>query len=974
MKVAIFCSIVCFFILSCTNNQSFYYINYVNPFIGTDGNGHTFPGATVPFGLVQLSPDTRLEGWEGCSGYHYSDSVIYGFSHTHLSGTGVSDLGDILLMPTIGTVKVLSGNAENNWDGYASNFSHKNEIALPGYYSVDLLKYNIKVELTTTERVGIHKYHYPKNITQNVIIDLVHRDKVIDSYLKFVSDNEIEGYRFSSAWATNQKLFFVIQFSKPIISKGIVVDDSKFQNSDVAKGNNVKAFVNFSGSSDSTLMVKVALSYVSIEGARKNLKQEASCWNFGKYVKSAKRKWERILSKIKIQASDSIKKVFYTSLYHAYIHPNIFNDVDKQYRGRNDSIYTLEKGNYYTIFSLWDTYRAWHPLMTILEPEACRDFIRTFLLQYKHSKLLPIWELTANETNCMIGYHAVSVIYDAWQKGIKGYDPYMAMNAMITMATRNIPSLKNYEKYGAVVADDDGESVSKTLEYAYDDWCIAQMAKSLGLYDVSDRFFTRAKYYQNLFDPNTKFFRARKNGAWVSPFSPYDVTFHYTEANAWQYRFYVPHDIIGLIRLFGGMQNFEHALDSLFNTHSNLYGRFQPDITGLIGQYAHGNEPSHHLAYLYNFIGKPYKTQELIPKICSFYTTKPDGLIGNEDCGQMSAWYIFSALGFYPVTPGDSVYIIGIPQVEEATLQLSKPFKIITHRKGKSNQYIQSVKFNGKEWKYSYLPHRIIMQGGTLEFFLNDKPSNWATDTSYCPKTITQSKEFLPTPYYQEGLRVFKKKQNVTLKSIDTLASVLYSFDSVKWYSYIDPITVDSTTVIYSYATKHRQLKSALCKIEINKLDDKKSIKIFSQYNRQYSGGGDIALIDGVYGKTDFRTGEWQGYQDTDLVAIIDLGEIRKINYLGAHFLQDVSPWILFPPYVEFSVSKNGKQFTSIATIKNKFRIDDWKPQTAFFDTNISPQWARYIKVFVKRSGNLPHWHPGAGYPAFFFIDEIVIK
>ncbi len=958
---------------SCANKQPFVYVNYVNPFIGTGGHGHTYPGVVAPFGMVQVSPDTRLDGWDGCSGYHYSDSVIYGFSHTHLSGTGVSDYGDILLMPTIGRVKVLPGSPDNSWNGYASFFSHSKEKASPGYYWVNLLKYNIDVELTATQRVGIHRYHYPRGYIQNVIIDLVHRDEVLDSYLRFASENEIEGYRFSSAWATNQKIYFVIQFSRPFISKGIVIDDNQIINETEAKGRNIRAFVNFSASNDTILMVKVGISFVSVEGARNNLKKEASCWNFDRYVNQAKQEWENVLSKIQVDASDSVKTVFYTALYHCYTQPNIFNDVDKSYRGRDDTIHKLNSGNYFTVFSLWDTYRAWHPLMTILEPERTNDFIRTFLLQYKHSGLLPVWELAANETNCMIGYHAVSVIYDAWQKGIRGYDPYQALQSMVAMASRNIPSLVNYEKHGAVLVDDDGESVSKTLEYAYDDWCIAMLAKELDKKEEYKRFLRRSKYYQNVYDPETKFFRARKNGAFISPFSPYDVTFHYTEANAWQYRFYAPHDIDGLIQLMGGKQQFEAALDSLFNTHSRVSGRDQPDITGLIGQYAHGNEPSHHLAYLYNFVAKPYKTQEMIERISTFYTAQPDGLIGNEDCGQMSAWYVFSALGFYPVTPGDSVYIIGKPLVDNATIKLPKPFSVKVIKEGKTNHYIQRVFLNGKEWPYSYLPHRCIANGGELVFVMNDNPSQWATKELYCPVTKVETDQFLPMPYYIEGLRSFKEKTTVTLKTIDSALSIYYSINFKNYFLYEKPIEIDSSCTIYAYCSDGKN-KSHIIEISLVKLDKNRKISILSRYSGAYTGGGDEALIDGIMGKTDFRTGEWQGYQDTDLVAIVDLGKVKEISYLAAHFLQDVSPWILFPPYVEFSLSMNGKDFKSVAVVKNTIPNNDWKPQTTFFEATINPQKARFVKVFVKRPGKLPVWHPGKGYPAFFFIDEIVIR
>jgi predicted alpha-1,2-mannosidase len=966
------------FFFSCSHKKEYRYIQYVNPFIGTGGHGHTFPGATLPFGMVQVSPDTRLEGWDGCSGYHYSDSVIYGFTHTHLSGTGVSDYGDILLMPTTGKVQVMSGTPDDNFDGYASSFSHKFETASPGYYNVTLLKYKIQAELTATKRVGIHRYSYPKESKQNLIIDLNHRDKVLDSYIHFVSENEVEGYRFSSAWAKNQKLFFVMRFSKPYINRGIVVDDIHYINQPSAKGTNIRAFVNFSGSDDTTLMVKVGISFVDMDGARKNLDEEASSWDFEKYKTQAAEIWENTLSKISIDADKSTKDIFYTALYHSYIQPNIFNDVDKRYRGRDDKIHILSKGNYYTVFSLWDTYRAWHPLMTILEPQATNDFINTFLLQYEQSGLLPIWELAANETNCMIGYHAVSVIYDAWQKGIRDFNGFKALEAMKAMATRKIPSLENYEKHGCVLVSDDGESVSKTLEYSYDDWCIAQMAKSLGETDDYHKFILRSQYVKNLFDPQTKFFRARLNGSWVTPFSPYDVTFHYTEANAWQYTFYVPQNIRDFMSLLGGKDSLEHKLDSLFYTNLHISGREQSDITGLIGQYAHGNEPSHHIAYLYNFVGKPYKTQELINKIATFYTAKPDGLIGNEDCGQMSAWYVLSALGFYQVTPGDSIYIIGSPLVKSAIVNLAKPFNIIAHNLSPENKYIQRVTYDGKNYPQSYISHNMIVKGGKLEFFMGNKPSAWATKSEDCPMTSIPENDFVAMPYYVESLRSFAEKTKISFASIDTTNKIFYTVDRSEPDKnstlYSTPFSIDSTCTIKAICMDKKGHKSNIAVIRLVKMEKGRKITILSKYSREYTGGGDMALIDGIMGSIDYRTGEWQGYQDEDLTAIIDLGKQMNISHLAAHFLQDVGSWILFPPVVEFGVSNNKSNFKEVAVMENTHPRKDWEPKTAFFEKDMKPINARYVKIVVRKPGDLPEWHPGAGSPAFFFIDEVVIK
>lgn len=957
--------------------KEFQYIQYVNPFIGTDAHGHTYPGATLPFGMVQLSPDTRLEGWDGCSGYHYSDSVIYGFSHTHLSGTGVPDYCDLLIMPTTGCINALPGMPEDNYNGYASPFSHKQEKASPGYYSVKLLKYNILAELTATKRVGIHRYIFPKGSQRNVIIDLKHRDRVIDSYINFVSDSEIEGYRFSSAWARNQKIFFVIQFSQPFINKAIVLNDTNYINQTSASGDNIRAFFTFPSKTSQPLVVKVAISFVDIDGARKNLETEAKSWDFDNYKLQSATIWEDILDNISIDADKETKDIFYTALYHSYIQPNIFNDCDGRYRGRDDKIHQ-SNDNYYTVFSLWDTYRAWHPLMTILEPQITRDFINTFLLQYEQSGLLPIWELAANETNCMIGYHAVSVIYDAWQKGIRNFNGIQALEAMKTMATRNTLSLADYENNGCVLASEDGESVSKTLEYAYDDWCIAQMALSLGMIEDYKKYINRSLFFKNLFDPETKFFRARNNGSWVKPFSPYDVSLHYTEANAWQYSFYVPHDINDFISLLGGKDALEQKLDSLFYTKTNISGREQVDITGLIGQYAHGNEPSHHIAYLYNFIGKPYKTQELIDQVALFYTNKPDGLIGNEDCGQMSAWYIFSAFGFYPVTPGDSIYVIGKPLLNSATINLEKPFHMIAHQLSAENKYIQRVTFNGKEYTKSFITHNMIINGGTLEFFMGKNPSDWGTKNDNCPRTIIENNNFVAMPFYVEGQRSFSGKTTITLESIEPNCKIFYTIDgstpTENSILYLGPFSIDSSCEIYSICIDEKGNKSNINRTKLVKLDEGKTIKIFSKYSREYTGGGDIALIDGIMGGTDYRTGEWQGYQDTSLLAIIDLGKTLKISNLSAHFLRNVNSWILFPPYVKFSISNDNINFEDVAKIENIYPNDDWTAKEAFFSTQIKPVDARYVKIFVPKAGNLPKWHPGAGYPAFFFIDEIIIK
>ncbi len=735
---------------------------YVNPFIGTDGHGHTYPGAVLPFGMVQLSPDTRLNGWDGCSGYHYSDTLIYGFTHTHLSGTGCSDYGDILLMPTTGAISV--NNAE-----YASSFSHKNEISEPGYYSVILNKYKIKAELTATKRTGIHRYTFPTT-SSNIIIDLKHRDLVIDSYIEFVGDNEIRGYRISNEWAKEQHVYFVARFSKSFSKKGIYVNEQLPANSEKASGKNIKAYVSFNTVANEQLVVMVGISGVSIEGALKNLESETTGLTYEKAKENAKLEWNKELSKIEIEtSSEADKKTFYTSLYHAFLNPNIYNDVDGSYRGTDLKIHNSKEFDNYTVFSLWDTYRATHPLFTIVQQKRTNDFINTFLAQYEYGGYLPVWELSGNETYCMIGYHSVPVIADAFIKGINGFNTEKALQAMQKSASQNKFGIDIYEKSGFVPSDFEHESVSKTLEYAYDDWCIAQMALKMGKTDLYKTFIKRAQYYKNIFDSGTGFMRAKYNGGWYKPFEPTEINNNYTEANSWQYSFYAPHDISGLIKLYGSKEILEKKLDELFSTESKLSGREQVDVTGLIGQYAHGNEPSHHIAYLYDYVNKPWKTQELVNKICrEQYSPSADGLCGNEDCGQMSAWYVFSSIGFYPVCPGQQQYAIGTPGFDKVLINLEngKKFSIVAKNRTKENFYIQSATLNGKPYNKSFINHDDIMNGGEIVFLMGSSPNKlWGTGENDSPSTEITDIQLLRVPYISDNVKAFKKSKTIEMFS-----------------------------------------------------------------------------------------------------------------------------------------------------------------------------------------------------------------
>ena len=645
ISATIICCVL--FFTSCNSDKT--PADYVNPFVGTGGHGHTFPGATLPFGMVQLSPDTRIDGsWDGCSGYHYSDSVVYGFSHTHLSGTGVSDYGDILLMPQTG--KPSFNNKE-----YSSKFSHQNETASAGFYSVKMDN-GISVELTATKRVGFHKYTFPKG-KASVVLDLTHRDELTEGKIDIINDSTVAVKRISKAWATNQHAYAYIVFSKSFQHE-FNIDSTKI-------------LFHFDELNES-LLTKVGLSFVSEKGAKNNLETELPHWDFERTKQDATAAWNKELSKIEVKDKDEEKlHTFYTALYHVMIHPNIATDVDGNYRGMDHQIHQAKDFDYYTVFSLWDTFRATHPLFTIIDKERTRDFIQSFLAMYQQGGRLPVWELCSNETDCMIGYHSVSVMADALAKGIDAFDIELAFEAMKKSATWNHLGLPEYEKHGFLSIDDEHESVSKTLEYAYDDWCIAQVAQYLGKESDYQTYMYRSNAWRNLLDPETNLMRPRKNGGWLSPFKPSEVNNHFTEANAWQYSFFVPQNINGMIAAMGGTEEFEKKLDELFSTSNQTTGRTQVDITGLIGQYAHGNEPSHHMAYLYNYVGKPEKTKQRVHQILSeFYTTQPDGLIGNEDCGQMSAWYVMSAMGLYSVTPGSAEYTLTEPFLDDFTVHL----------------------------------------------------------------------------------------------------------------------------------------------------------------------------------------------------------------------------------------------------------------------------------------------------------------
>ena len=936
--------------LTTTISQSQDFAKHVNPFIGTGGHGHTFPGATVPYGMVQLSPDTRIDGnWDGCGGYHYSDNLIYGFSHTHLNGTGVSDYGDIMLMPTMG---------EPSFDNkvYSSTFSHANEKASAGFYSVKLDKHNIDVRLTTSTRVGFHEYTFNKAGQANIILDLRHRDKLLEGEIRYVDSKTIEVLRRSEAWARNQYVYARIEFNKPFkfskTSGNYITDNSILTD--------FGSVLKFKVKKGEKILVKVSLSPTSYEGAELN-SSEIKHWDFDKVHKEAIALWNKELSKIEVTSNDKDKlAIFYTALYHTMMQPNIAQDLDGKYRGRDNQIHVAEGFDYYTVFSLWDTFRGAHPLYTLIDKKRTADYINTFIKQYEQGGRLPVWELASNETDCMIGYHSVSVIADAMAKGITGFDYEKAFEASKASAMRDVLGLDAYKKNGFISIDDEHESVSKTLEYAYDDWCIAQMAQILNKKEDYQYFMKRSQNWKNIFDWETGFMRPKKNGGWDKPFDPREVNNNFTEGNSWQYSFFVPQDIEGMIQAYGGKEKFEAKLDEMFNSESKTTGREQVDVTGLIGQYAHGNEPSHHMAYLYNYVGKPEKTNAKVKYILdNFYTNTPDGLIGNEDCGQMSAWYVLSVMSEYPVCPGSII------NHYENDLYFDKI--VVNVESG------EKVEISEKQRKVN--KQKAIQQEKEIN---SSEEIDWNLDY-----VIT---DIIPVPVIEADSKSFKDSLEVTFKHPNIGAlnyRVLNSQDEdVPFKQYIggkvfikQSAKVEAKFISLQGGTV---FKSNTISATFFKKPNNYSINIKSVYNPQYHAGGPEGLLDGILGTENWRKGDWQGYQSQDFEAVVDLKEVKELFSFKANFLQDSRSWILMPTHLEFLISTDNVNFTSVGSldIAKNSGIDpkDENSFTREFGVLLEKKKsARYVKVIAKNFGKLPEWHQGAGGDAFIFVDEITI-
>lgn len=957
---------------------------HVNPFVGTGAHGHTHPSAVAPFGMMQLGPDTRYNGWDGCSGYHYSDSVIYGFSHTHLSGTGVEDLNDLLTVPQQGKAAIDPSYKAAN--GYGASFSHKNEKAEPGYYEV-LLNSGIRVQLAVTERAGIHTYTFNnKSKAKYILLDLDHRDKLLDCEMNIESKKAVSGSRRSRAWAQNQHFYFYLESENEFTKAKVIT-----------KGGRHKILLTYPKNTEK-ITLRVGISAVDKEGAKKNLFEEIPGWDVETVKSLTRNQWNIELNRLHFQSPDAkVMTNFYTAMYHAYSCPTVFSDVDGRFRGNDAQVYTSAEHRQYSIFSLWDTYRTAHPLYTLTQQKRSTDFIHSFLEIYKHIGTLPVWELNGNETNCMIGYHSVSVITDAYRKGIRDFDADLALKAMIATAKKDELGKSFFANQGFIGSRDEPESVSKTLEYAYDDWCIAQFAHELKNEATAREFELRSHHFMNIYDPQTTFMRPRIGGSWLAPFVPSEVNFNFTEANSYQYSLAAPHNINGLRLLLGGSDSLEHWLDRLFTTSSKLDGRQQADITGLIGQYAHGNEPSHHMAYLYNYAHTPHKTQERVDQILKeMYQPTPEGLSGNEDCGQMSAWYAMSAIGLYPVCPGKPIYTFGRPLQEYAGLHFEegKSFYIRTKNNSPENKYIQKIELNGTPYTKLFITHDELLAGGELVFFMGDKPSRaLASYSSDIPEKDMILPDFLPVPYFTASATTFAGEISTEIKTLELPdLQIRYTTDGTEpglnSPIYTKALTFSETTTLkaktfrvdkgpentndrvqYSYQTDDKKAVSTT----FYKLKAGISLETTSSYNNQYTGGGQTALIDGIRGGKDFRTGPWQGYEGVSAEGVVSLDEAKNIPEITVSALQDERSWIFMPTALEVELSYDGVTFEKAIVQKISFPADKSGTFNEVF--TLKTNATKPVKKFrykIVNNGVCPKGHLFAGEKSWIFVDELM--
>ena len=913
-------------VISCSKqNQALDYCQFVDPMVGTDWHGHTFPGATVPFGMVKLSPDTRTETWDGCSGYHHSDSSIIGFSHTHFSGTGGGGGGDIMFMPTVGAIQLEAGKPEDTKTGYRSSFKHTDELAEPGYYKVKLLDGDIVAELTTTAHCGMHKYTFPKTEKANVILDLFHIIKskkgTVDSCsLEIINDRTIAGFHHSFGnLSGDHRVYFYAVFSEPFVNYGVSANNAEPQKQKVTTAKNIKALFSFDATDSQAVILKTGISKVAIDGAHKNLDTEISDFDFEKTRKRSHELWNKELSRIEIKTDNlQQKRTFYTALYHSFIHPDIAIDVDGRYISADHKVHKTNKFLNYTTFSLWDTFRALHPLYTIIQRKRTRDIVWSFLDRYDNYVNLPIMEWAGTEGFGMIGYHSLAVIADAYVKGIRDYDITKAFKALKQLADSKLMEGKtDYLQLGYLPYDKYSQSVSRTLEYSYDDWCLTRLAADLS--DVDFQLYNqRGQFYRNLYDKQTGFMRPRgSDGQWLDSFDPMMASNHVTEGNAYQYSLFVPQDIDGLIEIMGGDKRFENWLDVCFSTETDTAKMYLADVTGRIGQYAHGNEPSHHMAYLFNYVGKAWKTQEKVRQILEvLYTDKPDGISGNEDAGQMSSWYVLSSMGFYSVTPGMDYYVIGSPLFDEVKINLEKgnQFVIKAENNGKGKAYIQSAKLNGKTYSKSYLKHEDIINGGELVFKMDAEPNrDWASGKGDRPYSDKYKSAPIPRILFNDVS--FLKTMEIEIVSNDPNAVIKYTLDgsepdeNSKVYS--KSIELTKTVTVKAKAFVKGMFPGYTISREFRKIDLQSAIKV-------------IGLKPGL--KYEYKEAYALKFSDTDEYPVLKTGIVPKFTIEKAGdaevFSYSYEGYLKVPEsgvYTIYSESNDG----SLLYIDDKLLIDN---------------------------------------------------
>lgn len=922
----------------------------VNVFQGTGGHGHTHPAATAPFGLVQAGPDTRREGWDGCSGYHYDDQEILGFSQTHLSGTGVADLNDFLIQPH-------AGKPSRKFTSYP--FSHENESARPGYYSVNLKKSGFSLAVVATTRGACYQIAYHKKVNPYITLDLTYRDQTLESAFRQLNDSMIVVKRVSSSWAARQYAFAIFTFSQKIYKLQVVKNGNDQPE---------KLYIQFRKSN--LLHIKMGYSGSSEQGAMLNYESELKPFCFEQLVHKSDQQWEKELNVLRVFGNEKYQKTFYSCLYHCFILPSVWSDVDGKFR-IGDSVYQDSSYTHYTLFSLWDTYRALHPLLTVTHPQRTRDFLHTFLSIYKHRKELPVWELHGNETHCMIGVHSMSVIADAYSKGIGTGLGMELMDAMSAQSFLNGQGRGINIRQPFLTADLGQESVSKSMENSYDAWCVSKMAEAVfGNGPVSQYYLRLGAGYRSLFNPHTGFMQAKRNGKFIEPFDPVEVNHHFTEANSWQYSFHVMHDLPAFVQMKGGFGKMITSLDALFSQAPILKGRQQPDITGLIGQYAHGNEPSHHIPYIYHALGQPQKGNKIVFEIMdSMYGVVPEGLPGNEDCGQMSAWYIWSSIGLYPHCPGTPNYTFSRPLFDSIQWKMSdgKVLKIL--RKGDAQGWgFRSISWDQFYFSSPYFPHKALSKGGTLIFDMTGDPKEFRHSVDFPEIEVPLENSLAPTLRYNS--HVFRDSVLIYIDNVfDGSENYFFKMGQGPWTYHPSKFRA-----IVLYQSDTLTVRGQNSKLETQALFVKQNpewkISLSHSPHPEYTGGGPEALWDGLWGNPDFHGPGWQSYHGDNFEAVIEFEKQTQVYEFSAHCLQNTDSWIWFPEGITIASSLDGVNYELLKSEKWAANGNGQK----WFTIDLSGKTTRFLKIKVVNRGVCPNGFPGQGEKAHLFIDEIRIK